>query len=272
MSDNNRFGSLKDDTNPFKVQSRRNRGRGCQRVTGDESRNREARIQEPEQLTPNTTMAQTFGTYIEKQLGIASQQTNSAYVPPNRNRQSHTPINSREVENTFKSKSHVTKTLTDINDVLSFPELKQSYKDIDDTFVSTAGTTGTTSGWQSNGVEIMSQANKNNLVEEESDDIRPGWIRLTNGKISYGPPSSNYERVVYNNQQARNAVLNELRRRHEENKQYDYEMNGDRMYEDRMGSFSDNEEDDDDSNLEDNISSSYDSDSQSNDGNSDDWY
>lgn len=273
MSGSDRFGSLKDESNPFKEQSRRNRGRGSQRGSGDERTNRAARRSESEQPAHSTRMAQTFGTYLEQQLGVQSkQQTNSAYVPPSRNRQNHTHNNARDMGNSFKSMNRLSKTFADLNDESSFPELKPSHVNVPhDVKVSTSGNS---SGWQSNGVEMMSQGNKNKLVEEESDDVRPGWVRLSKGKMTYGPPSSNYERVIYNMLQARNSALNELRRRHELNRQYDYEMYGDRMlYEDRLGSFTDEEEEDeDDSSQDGGGSSSYDTDSHSNDGYSDDWY
>ena len=253
MTHDDRFGSLRQESNPFREQSRRHRNRGSH---DGKRRHSSQRSQENSSESPNR-MAEAFGAYLEQQLGSHRPPKSSAYLPPSR-------VNtSQKQTNSFKVAHRQPYEQTDINDDSAFPELKPTNKDMDQS-------EGTSSGWQANGVEMISKPTQYGNEELDSEEVRPGWVRLSTGKITYGPPSTHYERMIYHMLQARNTALNDLRRRHQEYKQYDYEMYGDRMlYEDRLGSFSDSEDENEDSSGGDSGSSSYDSD---NDMPSDDWY
>jgi len=256
MTHEDRFGSLKQDSNPFREQSRRHRNRGN---NDERSRRQSQRGHGDSNETPNR-MAEAFGSYLEQQLGSHQSSRPNAYMPPSRVRLAN------EQANSFRSinRRQNTNQTTDFNDTSAFPELKSANNGV-------KSTNERSSGWEANGVDMISKPVQSNYEETESDEVRPGWVRLSNGKITYGPPSTHYERMIYHMLQARNAALNDLRRRHELHKQYDYEMYGDRMlYEDRLGGFSDEEDEDDESSNPDSGSSSYDSDN--NDATSDDWY
>lgn len=252
MVQDDRFGSLRQESNPFREQSRRHRNRS---TYDGKRRNPSQRNQETVE-SPNR-MAEAFGAYLEQQLGSHQPPRSSAYMPPSR-------VNiSQKQTNSFKVAHRQHYKQTDINDDSAFPELKPTNNNIDQS-------EGTSSGWLANGVEMISKPTQYGNEESDSEEVRPGWVRLSTGKITYGPPSTHYERMIYHMMQSRNTALNDLRKRHQEYKQYDYEMYGDRMlYEDRLGSFSDSEDENEDSSGGDSGSSSYDSD---NDGPSDDWY
>jgi hypothetical protein len=263
MAGDDRFSSLKEESNPFKEHSRRNRGRGSRRGASEE---RTPRTSE-DSSESTSMMAQTFGTYLEQQLGAApsplAPTMPTAYVPPGRVRNARTAVNQ---VNLFKGTNREQRQGVDIGDSNAFPELGRG---VENEKMSAAQTSG--AGWKSNGVDMVSKASTIVREEPENDNVRPGWVRLSNGKVTYGPPSSNYERVIYHMYQARNSALNELRRRHEQYRQYDYEMYGDRwLYEERLGCFSDDEDDEDESVSGDGGSSNCESDG--GDTASDDWY
>ena len=254
MTQDDRFSSLKQDTNPFREQSRRHRNRSSNQ---DQGRRHSQRTRENNNDSSNR-MTEAFGSYIEQQLGSQLPTRTNAYLPPSRARLASEPVNS------FRSGSTRQNLTTDFTDSSSFPELKS----VDSVAVSNKEKQ---SGWQTNGVDMVSKTTQSSQEETESDEVKPGWVRLSSGKITYGPPSTHYERMIYHMLQARNAALNDLRRRQEQYKQYDYEMYGDRMlYEDRLGGFSEDEDDEEESSTGDSGNSSYESDN--NDGTYDDWY
>jgi len=253
MAQDDRFGSLKQESNPFREQTRRNRSR----VFNDERNRRQSQRPQINNNQVRSKMTEAFGAYLEKQLGSQQAAPRSAYVPPTRSRFVH------DSSSGFRSINRRKNQTTDFNDVTAFPELKEANNSLHPKIE-------TNSGWEANGVDMISKPSQSHIEDTENDEIKPGWVRLSNGKITYGPPSSHYERMIYNMLQTRTAAMNELRKRHEQYRQYDYEMYGDRMlYEDRLGGFSEDEDDDDDSTAGDSGSSSYDSD---NDGPYDDWY
>lgn len=252
MTQKDRFGSLKHETNPFREQSRRHRS------NNQEQSRRKLQIHRENGNECSNKMAEALSSYIEQQLGSKHSTKTNVYLPPSRVRLGNESSNSFRRVSVHKNLRH------DLTNLSLFPELESADS-------VTASNNEKPSGWEANGVDIISRTTQSNQEETESDEVKPRWIRLSSGTITYGPPSNHYEKMIYHVLQARNAALNDLKRRQEQYRQCDYEIYGDRMlYEDRLGDFSDDEDEDEGSSYVDSGCSSYDSDSY--DTTTDDWY